>query len=69
MSLISLNAVPPFGMHFSQEPVCVPQFSYWVLGDNSITQLKFVTRELGTIFFNFFGVFEPCLHVARELLV
>ena len=69
MSFISSNAVSPFGIPFTYKSVCVPKFGYWVLGDKSVTELKFAARELWTIFFDFFSVLEPRFHVACELLI
>ena len=69
VSFVSLNAVSSFGMFVTYMPVCVPKFGYWVLCDNSVTELKFVARELWTIFYDFVSIVEPRLHVTCELLV
>ena len=67
--LISLNTVPSVIVLVSDVPVGVPQLSDGILYNNSLVELEGAARELGTVFFDFFGISEPFLQVLGNLRV
>ena len=60
--LVCANAVSP-SRGVGDEPVRVPDLGDRVLHNYSVSELERPAHELGTFFFDFFGIFEPFLHV------
>ena len=56
VTLISLNPVPSVIVLVSDVTVGIPQFSDGILYNNSLIELEWAARELGTFFLDFFGM-------------
>ena len=54
--LIGLNTVPSVIVLVSDVPVGVPQLSDGILYNNSLIELEWAARELGTVFLDLRGV-------------
>ena len=60
---ISLDSVPSVIVLVIDATVGVPQFSDGILYNNSLIELEWAARELGTVFLDLRSVGEPLLHV------
>ena len=61
---VCLNAISPFAELASDTPMGIPDFSSWVLYDDSIAEIEFRARELRPAFFDLFSVLKPLFHVS-----
>ena len=57
VACVCLNAISPLAELANDAPMGIPDFSSWVLYDDSIAELEFRARELGPAFFDLLSVF------------
>ena len=69
VACVCLNAISSLAELANDMPMGIPDFSSWVLYDDSIAELEFRARELGPAFFDLFCVLEPLFHVSGKLRV
>ena len=69
MALVSSDPVPSIVVLVLNVAMDVPQLSDGVLYNDSFIELEWAARELGTFFFDLFGIGEPFLHVVGYLRV
>ena len=69
MACVCLDTVSSVIVLVNDATVGVPQFSDGILYNNSLIELEWAARELGTFFFDFFSFFEPLLQVVGNLRV
>ena len=63
MACVCLDTVSSVIVLVNDATVGVPQLSDGILYNNSLIELEWAARELGTVFFDLCSVGEPLLHV------